>query len=158
MTFPLPLAFSIASLPNPGVPRCCSSGYTLSCLHRTLRSRFLQRSWLSSMQQAQGENSGRNRKRSLHRQSAAQPPSAGPPGFDSLHLRDGMHPQGQPGQKQARRMHSSHRAGLVSAVAGLEPEVAQAPADSSARTSSTTRAHLTDVHFADLAICSATKR
>ncbi|KAL3162374.1 hypothetical protein ABBQ32_010052 [Trebouxia sp. C0010 RCD-2024] len=137
-----------------------SGGYSLSCLHRTLRSRFLQRSWLSSMQQAQGENSNRNRKRSLHRQSAAQPPSAGPPGFDSLHLRDGngMPPQGQPGQKQARRMHSSHRAGMVNAVAGLETDVAQAPPGSNARTSSTTRAHLTDVHFADLAICSATKR
>ena len=112
------------------------------------------------MQQPQGENFNRNRKRSLHRQSAAQPASAGPPGFDSLHLQDsvGMHPHAQPGQKQARLQHNSHRPGVVSAVAGLEQPVAPAGAGAGARTSSTTRAHLTEVRFAELPICSATKR
>lgn len=139
-------------------PRCCSSGYSLSCLHRTLRTRFLQRPWLSSMQQPQAENFNRNRKRSLHRQSPAQPASAGPPGFDSLRLQDGVsvRPHAQSGHKQARLQHNSYRPGVVSAVAGLEQPAA--PAAAGARTSSTTRAHLTEVRFGELPICSATKR
>ncbi len=124
------------------------------------------------MQQPQGRpqsghNANRNRKRSLQRQSAAEPVSAGPPGFESLHLQDGhgMHPSSQPGQKQARLQQHSRSQGLTTASAAsqaelvlAEPLSASPQASQGARTSSTTRAHLTDVHFADLPICSATKR
>lgn len=114
-----------------------------------------------------GHNANRNRKRSLQRQSGAGPVPAGPPGFESLHLQDGqgMHSSSQPGQKQARLQQHSRSQGLTTASAAgqaelvlAEPLSASPLASQGARTSSTTRAHLTDVHFADLPICSATKR
>lgn len=76
-----------------------------------------------------------------------------------------MHPSSQPGQKQARLQQHSRSQGLTTASAAsqaelvlAEPVSASPLASQGARTSSTTRAHLTDVHFADLPICSATKR
>lgn len=146
-------------------------GSCLSCLNRIFSPRLLSSS-LNSMQQPQGRpqsghNANRNRKRSLQRQSGAGTVSAGPPGFASLHLQDGqgMHRSSEPGQKQARLQQHPRSQGLTTASAAsqaelvlAEPLSASPQASQGARTSSTTRAHLTDVHFADLPICSATKR
>ncbi len=153
-------------------PSVCRGGFHLTCLYRACYTRALPTSVYSTMQQAPGhpasqssQNTNRNRKRSLQRQSGV---SAGPPGFESLHLQDGrgMHTTSEPGQKQARLQQRPRPQGLatVSAVSQAEPVLSQPPPGSAqapaqgARTSSTTRAHLTEVHFADLPICSATKR
>lgn len=66
----------------------------------------------------------------------------------------------EPGQKQAKLSPRSQGLATASAAALAEPGMSQQPSATGqgVRTSSTTRAHLTDVHFADLEICSATKR
>ena len=95
----------------------------------------------------QGLHHGRQRGNKRHLQTVS---AGAPPGLQQL-ARDQAQPSA-PGNKQARMSPEAARQ-LPPGFTGQSAASLQ-----QVRTSSTTRAHLTDVHFSNLAICEPTKR
>lgn len=136
----------------------CNTASCRPCKNASLVRQHLLQSQLSpllfqAMQQSDRPQGGRQRHK-RHFQSAA---AGAPPGLQQRASEQLQH--SATGFKQAKTSPDAKSAGSLPAAAFIgQANGAASGSLQHVRTSSTTRAHLTDVHFRDLAICEATKR